>query len=145
MLPDAKDRASYHSRHERAPCCQARANPLNALRGVVHAGGAPVCDVAFNSIVKLLAGAVFLALAWGLEATVAGFVWGPLWAAPTFAAGIATGYVALRFEELRREAAEAWRLVMLRAFHHQTTARLAERRRALADQVARAKVKGRKK
>ena len=89
------------------------------------------------STVKLLAGAVFLALAWGLEATVAGFVWGPLWAAPTFAAGIATGYVALRFEELRREAAEAWRLVMLRAFHHQTTARLAERRRALADQVAR--------
>jgi hypothetical protein len=26
---------------------------------------------------------------------------------------------------------------MLRAFHHQTTARLAERRRALADEVAR--------
>ena len=73
------------------------------------------------STVKLLAGALFLALAWGLEATVAGFAWGPLWAAPTFAAGIATGYVALRFEELRREAAEAWRLVMLRAFHHQTT------------------------
>ena len=87
--------------------------------------------------VKLLAGALFLALAWGLEATVAGFAWGPLWAAPTFAAGIATGYVALRFDEHRREAAEAWRLVMLRAFHHQTTARLAERRRALADQVAR--------
>jgi len=89
------------------------------------------------STVKLLAGAVFLALAWGLEATVAGFAWGPLWAAPAFATGIATGYVALRFDELRREAAEAWRLVMLRAFHHQTTARLAERRRALADEVAR--------
>ena len=53
-----------------------------------------------------------------------------------FVAGVATGYVALRFEELRREAAEAWRLVMLRAFHHQTTQRLAERRRALADAVA---------
>jgi len=88
--------------------------------------------------VKLLAGALFLALAWGLEATVAGFAWGPLWAAPTFATGIATGYVALRFDEHRREAAEAWRLVMLRAFHHQTTARLAERRRSLADEVARA-------
>ena len=50
--------------------------------------------------------------------------------------GVATGYVALRFEELRREAAEAWRLVVLRAFHHQTTQRLAERRRALADAVA---------
>jgi 1-acyl-sn-glycerol-3-phosphate acyltransferase len=87
--------------------------------------------------VKLIAGAVFLAIAWGLEATVAGFAWGPLWAAPVFVAGVATGYVALRFEELRREAAEAWRLVVLRAFHHQTTARLAERRRALADAVAR--------
>ena len=32
---------------------------------------------------------------------------------------------------------EAWRLVVLRAFHHQTTQRLAERRRALADTVAR--------
>jgi len=75
-------------------------------------------------------------LAWGLEATIAGFVWGPLWAAPAFIAGVATGYVALRFDELRGEAAEAWRLVMLRAFHHQTTQRLAERRRALADAVA---------
>ena len=53
-----------------------------------------------------------------------------------FLTGVATGYVALRFEELRREAAEAWRLVVLRAFHHQTTQRLAERRRALADAVA---------
>jgi glycerol-3-phosphate O-acyltransferase / dihydroxyacetone phosphate acyltransferase len=86
---------------------------------------------------KLLTGATFLTLAWGLEAAAAGIAWGPLWAAPTFAAGVATGYVALRFDELRQEAAEAWRLVMLRAFHHQTTQRLAERRRALADAVAR--------
>jgi 1-acyl-sn-glycerol-3-phosphate acyltransferase len=89
------------------------------------------------STVKLMAGALFLALAWGLEAIAAGLTWGPVWAAPTFAVGVATGYVALRFDELRREAAEAWRLVMLRAFHHQMTARLAERRRALADAVAR--------
>jgi len=86
---------------------------------------------------KLLAGATFLALAWAAEAVVAGFVWGPLWAAPTFLVGIAAGYVALRFDELRGEAAEAWRLVVLRAFHHRTTQRLAERRRALADAVAR--------
>ena len=85
---------------------------------------------------KLFAGVAFLAVAWGLEATAAGFAWGAGWAAPTFLAGVATGYVALRFEELRREAAEAWRLVVLRAFHHQTTQRLAERRRALADAVA---------
>ena len=62
---------------------------------------------------------------------------GPVWAAPTFAAGVATGYLALRFQELAREAAEAWRFVVLRAFHHQTTQRLAERRRALAEAVAR--------
>jgi len=86
---------------------------------------------------KLIAGTVFLALAWGLEATAAALAWGAGCAVPVFVAGVVTGYVALRFEELRREAAEAWRLVMLRAFHHQTTARLAERRRALADEVAR--------
>ena len=86
---------------------------------------------------KLMAGAAFLAVAWGLEAVVAGFRWGAIWAPLTFATGIATGYLSLRFEELRREAAEAWRLVVLRAFHHQTTQRLAERRRALADEVAR--------
>ena len=86
---------------------------------------------------KLMAGTAFLAVAWGLEALAAGFLWGPLWAAPTFVVGVVTGYVALRFDELRREAAEAWRLVVLRAFHHQTTQRLAERRRALADAVAR--------
>jgi 1-acyl-sn-glycerol-3-phosphate acyltransferase len=85
---------------------------------------------------KLLAGAAFLAVAWGLEATAAGFAWGARWAAPVFVGAVATGYVALRFQELRREAAEAWRLVVLRAFHHQTTQRLAERRRALADAVA---------
>lgn len=87
--------------------------------------------------VKLLAGATFLTVAWALEATAAALAWGPIWAAPTFAAGVASGYVALRFDELRGEAAEAWRLVMLRAFHHQTTRRLAERRRALAEAVAR--------
>ena len=85
---------------------------------------------------KLLAGTAFMAVAWGLEATAAGLAWGAGWAGPVFVAGVATGYVALRFAELRREAAEAWRLVLLRAFHHQTTQRLAERRRALADAVA---------
>ncbi|HEY7374506.1 MAG TPA: lysophospholipid acyltransferase family protein [Polyangia bacterium] len=87
--------------------------------------------------VKLLAGAAFLTVAWALEATAAGLLWGAPWAAATFVAGVGTGYVALRFEELRGEAGEAWRLVVLRAFHHRTTQRLAERRRALADAVAR--------
>ena len=88
--------------------------------------------------VKLIAGAAFLAVAWGLEAMAAGVAWGPVWAAPVFAAGAASGYVALRFNELRREAREAWRHLTLRAFHHRTTQRLAARRRALADAVAQA-------
>ena len=90
------------------------------------------------STVKLLAGAVFLALAWGLEATVAGFVWG--------AAVGGADVRRRRRDRLRRASLRgaprarpprpgAWS--MLRAFHHQTTARLAERRRALADAVAR--------
>jgi len=87
--------------------------------------------------VKLLAGASFLTVAWALEATAVALALGARWAAPTFVAGVATGYVALRFEELWREAAEAGRLVVLRAFHQRTTQRLAERRRALADAVAR--------
>jgi 1-acyl-sn-glycerol-3-phosphate acyltransferase len=88
--------------------------------------------------VKLIAGAAFLAVAWGLEAAAAGVAWGPAWAVPVFAAGAASGYVALRFNELRREAREAWRHLTLRAFHHRTTQRLAARRRALADAVAQA-------
>ena len=51
---------------------------------------------------KLLAGAVFLALAWGAEAVAAGIAWGAGWVAPVFVGAVATGYVALRFEELRR-------------------------------------------
>ena len=37
--------------------------------------------------VKLIAGAAFLAVAWGLEAVAAGVAWGPVWAAPVFVAG----------------------------------------------------------
>jgi len=44
----------------------------------------------------------------------------------------------LRFDELWREAAEAWRHVALRAFRFHTAQRLVERRRELADTVARA-------
>jgi len=87
--------------------------------------------------VKLIAGTVFLMIGWAIEAAVVGLLARPAWAVPTFVVGVVTGYLALRFQELAREAAEAWRFVVLRAFHHQTTQRLAERRRALADAVAR--------
>jgi hypothetical protein len=88
--------------------------------------------------VKLIAGAVFLTIAWTAEAVAAGWRWGPIWGAVTFALAVACGYIALRFDETRREATEAWRHLTLRAFHFQTARRLVERRRALADEVARA-------
>jgi len=93
--------------------------------------------------VKLLAGTTFLALAWAAEALLAGWFWGAAWAIPVFLLGVATGYVALRFDELLAEAAEAWRHVSLRAFHFQTALRLSERRRALAEAVAKGLVDAR--
>ena len=88
--------------------------------------------------VKLITGSVFLFVGWVAEAIAVACFGRPLWAAPVFVAGVVCGYVALRFEELLREAALAWRELRLRAFHGQTARRLAERRRALADDVARA-------
>jgi 1-acyl-sn-glycerol-3-phosphate acyltransferase len=90
------------------------------------------------STVKLFAGASFLFLAWAGEAIAVGCWRGPLWALPVFALGVACGYVALRFEELLRDGVAGWRAVSLRALHFRTAQRLAERRRALADDVARA-------
>jgi len=90
------------------------------------------------STVKLLAGSLFLFLGWSAEAAVMGWWRGAAWALPTFAVGLAGGYVALRFEELLRDGRAAWRALSMRAFHFQTARRLAERRRALADAVARA-------
>jgi hypothetical protein len=90
------------------------------------------------STVKLFAGVAFLFLAWLGEALAVGVLVGAVWALPTFVVGVATGYVALRFEELFREAAEAWRHVALRAFRFSTAQRLVERRRELAETVARA-------
>jgi len=91
------------------------------------------------STVKLIAGAVFLFVWWTAEAVAIG-CWrqSALWGLLVFAAGLGCGYLALRFEELARGAREGWRAVSLRALHFQTARRLAERRRALADEVARA-------
>jgi hypothetical protein len=89
--------------------------------------------------VKLLAGALLLTLAWAAEAVAAAaLLHRPALAPIVFIAGAATGYVALRFEELVRDHIEAIRYLWLRAFHRDTANRLAERRRALADDVARA-------
>jgi glycerol-3-phosphate O-acyltransferase/dihydroxyacetone phosphate acyltransferase len=93
--------------------------------------------------VKLIAGATFLTLAWVAEATAAALLWGPRWAAPVFALAVGSGYVALWFGEEARDAAGAWRTLALRAFHWRTAQQLAARRRALADDVARALAEGR--
>jgi glycerol-3-phosphate O-acyltransferase/dihydroxyacetone phosphate acyltransferase len=90
------------------------------------------------STVKLLAGSLFLFLGWAAEAAAVGWWRGAAWALPTFAVGLTGGYVALRFEELLRDGRAAWRALSLRAFHFGTARRLAERRRALSDAVARA-------
>jgi 1-acyl-sn-glycerol-3-phosphate acyltransferase len=90
------------------------------------------------STVKLIAGALFLFLAWLAEAIAAGLAWGAIWALPIFVVGVGSGYVALRFDELLRDGVAGWRAVSLRAFHFKTAQRLTERRRALADQVVRA-------
>jgi glycerol-3-phosphate O-acyltransferase/dihydroxyacetone phosphate acyltransferase len=88
--------------------------------------------------VKLLAGALFLFVGWVIEAVIVGFVAGPVWAPPFFVFAVAAGYVALVFEELVGDTAEAVRYLWMRAFHHDVARLLADRRRALADQVARA-------
>jgi 1-acyl-sn-glycerol-3-phosphate acyltransferase len=90
------------------------------------------------STVKLIAGALFLFLAWTGEAIAAGLAWGAIWAVPAFVVGVASGYVALRFDELLRDGVAGWRAVSLRAFHFKTAQRLTERRRTLADEVAKA-------
>jgi len=90
------------------------------------------------STVKLLAGSLFLFVGWSLEAALVGWWRGAAWALPTFALGLGGGYVALRFEELLHDGRIAWRALSMRAFHFGTARRLAERRRALADAVARA-------
>ena len=90
------------------------------------------------STVKLLAGALFLFVTWTAEAVAAGLWLRPAAAPAVFALGVASGYVALRFDEVVTDTLEAIRYLWMRAFHRDTTRRLAERRRALAEAVARA-------
>jgi glycerol-3-phosphate O-acyltransferase/dihydroxyacetone phosphate acyltransferase len=85
--------------------------------------------------VKMLAGALFLWLAWSGEAIAAGVCWGARWIAPVFLFAVASGYVALRFDELRGETGEALRHLWLRLRHRHTARELAAHRRALAEAV----------
>ena len=95
-------------------------------------------DEDLMSTVKLLAGSLFLFVGWSVEAAAVGCRRGAAWALPAFGLAVASGYVALRFEEWLRDGRAAWRALSMRAFHFNIARRLAERRRALADAVARA-------
>jgi 1-acyl-sn-glycerol-3-phosphate acyltransferase len=90
------------------------------------------------STVKLIAGAVFLFVAWSAEAALVAAWRGPAWGAIVFGGGVVAGYVALWFDELVGDTAEAIRHLWLRAFHFDTARRLTDRRRTLADAVAKA-------
>jgi glycerol-3-phosphate O-acyltransferase/dihydroxyacetone phosphate acyltransferase len=106
------------------------------LAGVVAARVTDEDDVL--GTVKLIAGAVFMFIAWSGEALVAGALWGAPLVVPVFLAGVVAGYVALWFEELVADTVEAVRTLWLRAFHFDLARKLGERRRALAESVARA-------
>jgi len=86
--------------------------------------------------VKMIAGALFLFVAWSAEAIAAGVHWGAVWSVPVFLLGVGSGYASLRFGELAGETAEAVRHLAWRLFRRDTARRLAGRRRALADAVA---------
>ncbi len=88
--------------------------------------------------VKLIAGAVFMFVAWSAEALIAGALWGWALIVPVFATALVAGYVALWFEELVADTVEAVRTLWLRAFHFDLARKLGERRRTLAESVARA-------
>ncbi len=86
--------------------------------------------------VKMIAGALFLYVAWSAEAIAAGVRWGAVWSVPVFLLAVGSGYASLRFGELATETAEAIRHLVWRVFRRDVTRRLADRRRALADAVA---------
>jgi glycerol-3-phosphate O-acyltransferase / dihydroxyacetone phosphate acyltransferase len=88
--------------------------------------------------VKILSGLLFIALFWFGEMALAGALWG-WWGALALALlAPPGGWYAMRFQELARDTAEAFRQRWLRRAHRSTVERLVARRRALADEVARA-------
>jgi glycerol-3-phosphate O-acyltransferase/dihydroxyacetone phosphate acyltransferase len=90
------------------------------------------------STIKLLAGSLFLLLAWTAEAIAVGLLWRPLAALGLLVLAPVTGYIALRFEEIWGATVMGVRHLWLRRAHPAKVARLVQRRRALADAVARA-------
>jgi hypothetical protein len=88
--------------------------------------------------VKILAGLLFIALFWFGEIALAGARWSWPGALALVLLAPPAGWYAMRFQELASDTAEAFRQRWLRRAHRSTVERLVARRRALADEVARA-------
>jgi glycerol-3-phosphate O-acyltransferase/dihydroxyacetone phosphate acyltransferase len=88
--------------------------------------------------VKILAGVAFIGLFYAAEVVAGGLAGG--WRGALTVAMLAppAGYAAMRFEELAADTAEAWRQIWLRRARGSQVDRLIARRRALADEIARA-------
>ena len=89
------------------------------------------------STIKMIMGAAFLVGAWLMEAVIIGVWLGAGWGLASFLFAPAAGYAALRFGETLRGVAEAVRNLGWRS-RAATMQRLTERRRRLAEDVARA-------
>jgi len=86
---------------------------------------------------KMIGGAIFIVAGWLIEAGIIGKLWGLGWALASLALAPLAGYAALRFSESLREVGTALRHLGWRA-RGRTARQLAERRRALAADVAEA-------
>ena len=106
------------------------------LAGIV--AGRMVREEDVLGTVKLLAGTLFLLLAWIVEAVIVGLATHWWLGLVLFALAPACGYAALRFDETRELAVAALRHLWMRAWKPITVQRLANRRRDLAEAVAKA-------
>lgn len=88
--------------------------------------------------VKAMAGALFVVLAWVVEAALAAWLLGLFAGLALLLAAPACGYAALRFEESAEVAREALRHAWIRQRRPDAAAALVAHRRALADAVSQA-------
>lgn len=86
---------------------------------------------------KMIGGAIFIVAGWLIEAGVIWRLWGVAWALASLAVAPLAGYSTLRFTESLRDVGTALRHLGWRA-RGRTARRLADRRRALAADVAEA-------
>jgi glycerol-3-phosphate O-acyltransferase/dihydroxyacetone phosphate acyltransferase len=105
------------------------------LAGIV--AGRMTRDEDILSTVKMIIGTTFLVAAWIAEAVAIGWHFGLGWGLASILVAPAAGYAALRLGETLREVSEAVRHLGWRT-RAKTARRLTDRRRRLAEDVARA-------